>query len=94
MLQDFKPSGEHQIALNFGDEVRVTSEYNGTWYRGSVVGSKNVVGIFPCNHIALRAQGDDDSVVSELVEVLKEWGSLLRASFMVRHFFPLYSSSN
>lgn len=62
----------------------MTSEYNGQWYRGAVVGSKNPPGIFPVNHIALRAQGDDDSVVSELVEVLKEWGALLRASFQVR----------
>jgi hypothetical protein len=84
VIQDFKPTGEHQIPLNFGDEVRLTSEYNGQWYRGQVTGSKSLVGIFPCNHIALLAQGDDDSVVGELVQVLKEWGSLLKTSFQDR----------
>lgn len=83
-IQDFKPTGEHQIPLHFADEVKITAEYNGQWYRGQVTGAKTLVGIFPCNHVALRSQGEDDSVVSELVQVLKEWGSLLKTSFQDR----------
>lgn len=90
-IQDFKPTGEHQIPLHFADEVKITAEYNGQWYRGQVTGAKTLVGIFPCNHVALRSQGEDDSVVSELVQVLKEWGSLLKTSFQVR---ALSSSSS
>lgn len=55
--------------------------YEDTWYRGRVSQTK-AVGIFPVNHVFLK---EDDSATKELHEVIKEWSSLIKQHYNVKH---------
>jgi len=93
---DFTANGDHQISLTVGDLVRIEEEYDGVWYRGTVItetafsmidanssmGFKK--GIFPANHILLKTD-DVDLVVNELIQVLREWKTLLFKQFLDLH---------
>lgn len=79
-IHDFAPNGLHQIALNFGDDIKILGVDNeNRWYKGRINRTK-VVGIFPTSHVIVN---EDDAILQELKEVLKEWADLLISHYTV-----------
>jgi hypothetical protein len=80
-IAEFKPTQQPYISLKVGDELRIIEEYDGKWFRGTNVSTKEL-GVFPASFAHLKLE--EEPVKRELSETVKEWLTLLRQSFCVR----------
>ncbi|XP_078484653.1 dedicator of cytokinesis protein 1 isoform X1 [Ciona intestinalis] len=88
VVYSYYTKSENHLNLSVGDVVHIIEEYEGTWYRGFVIGNKSKKGVFPSNYVHLKEavverRGRTENIiptelpiVQEVTNVLREWGTI------------------
>ncbi|GCC38722.1 hypothetical protein chiPu_0017238 [Chiloscyllium punctatum] len=93
VISGFRGTVPHGLPLEVGDTVQILEKCDG-WYRGFVLKSPSIKGIFPATYIHLKNANvknkgqfetiipTEDSVITEMTGTLREWGIMWKQLYV------------
>ncbi|XP_048404368.1 dedicator of cytokinesis protein 4 isoform X10 [Stegostoma tigrinum] len=93
VIASFRGTVPHGLPLEVGDTVQILEKCDG-WYRGFVLKSPSIKGIFPATYIHLKNANvknkgqfetiipTEDTVITEMTGTLREWGIMWKQLYV------------